>query len=134
VPIEQQQALDQVFPGEVTLLHGRFSAADRADKTEAVLDQLGPNTAERAHRLVVVATQLSAAEDSARRNVAVGINELRGVYLAQSRLNRFDPPVQLRVVFANFGQDSAHAESTEGQIRRLREVRSARDRRAVVNL
>lgn len=84
---EAFEALDAVFPGDVRLLHSRFSAADRADLTQAVLDSLGPGTtAGRPRRLIVVATQL--AEQSFDIDADLVVTDLAPMDLLLQRAGR----------------------------------------------
>lgn len=85
--------------GGAVLLHGRFSAADRADLTERVLAQLGPASASRPHRLVVVATQI--AEQSFDVDVDLLITDLAPADLLlqrAGRLHRHERPADARPV------------------------------------
>lgn len=83
------QALSARLPGEVALVHGRLSAADRASRTEQLLAQLGPDrdgSEARPTRLVVVATQV--AEQSFDVDVDLLISDLAPVDLLVQRAGR----------------------------------------------
>lgn len=91
VPRAQQtyRALRGSIDGEVTLLHGRLSAADRADRADRLLSQLGPPDTEderRPQRLVVVATQV--AEQSFDVDVDLLISDLAPADLLLQRAGR----------------------------------------------
>lgn len=83
---EAFEALESLFPCEVRLLHGRFSAADRADKTAEVLAALGPDANQRPHRTIVVATQL--AEQSFDIDADLLVSDLAPVDLLLQRAGR----------------------------------------------
>ncbi|MEV6982386.1 CRISPR-associated helicase Cas3' [Sphaerisporangium sp. NPDC051017] len=77
------------FGDEVRLLHGRMTAADRAEKTEECLNLLGPPTPEgpgRPGRLILVATQL--AEQSFDVDADLLVTDLTTIDLLLQRLGR----------------------------------------------
>lgn len=75
---------------EVVLLHARLAIGDRADRTERVLDLLGPpgrdGAPERPKRLVVVATQV--AEQSFDVDVDLLVTDLAPIDLLLQRVGR----------------------------------------------
>lgn len=77
--------LAAVFPGETLLLHGRLCAADRAERTERCLRDLGAG-GDRPGRLVVVATQL--AEQSFDVDADLLVTDLAPVDLLLQRIGR----------------------------------------------
>lgn len=83
-------ALRPVFGDDVVLLHARFVAAARAERTERVLDLLGPpdrpGAAPRPGRLVVVATQV--AEQSFDVDVDFLVTDLAPIDLLLQRIGR----------------------------------------------
>lgn len=83
-------ALQPVFGGDVVLLHARFTAAARAERTERVIDLLGPpgrrGAAPRPERLVVVATQV--AEQSFDVDVDFLVTDLAPIDLLLQRIGR----------------------------------------------
>lgn len=78
--------LETMFGDDVVLLHSRFAAADRAERTEAVLRRLGPPPDARPHRLVVVATQV--AEQSFDVDVDLIITDVAPIDLLLQRIGR----------------------------------------------
>jgi ABC-type branched-subunit amino acid transport system substrate-binding protein len=73
---------------------------------------------------VVVATILSSNEEPPRHGLAVGVNELRGAYLAQQEWNGFElgagsKPFHVRLVLANLGGELAEASNVAPKIREL---------------
>ncbi|MFC9261299.1 CRISPR-associated helicase Cas3' [Streptomyces hydrogenans] len=81
------QALDERFPGEVHLLHGRLCTAHRADRTAVCLERLGPAAgAARPGRMIVVATQL--AEQSFDIDADVLLTDLAPIDLLLQRIGR----------------------------------------------
>ncbi|MFB9908703.1 hypothetical protein [Allokutzneria oryzae] len=93
-------------------------------QNDQVLKQAG-GTNGRPYVTIVVATMLSSTERP-KRDLSAGVNELRGAYLAQRDWNRFGTSTLqrgflIRLLPANFGGDSEHAEYTAAQIRRLAE-------------
>ncbi|WP_062431772.1 CRISPR-associated helicase/endonuclease Cas3 [Herbidospora daliensis] len=82
------EALGKRFGADVRLLHGRMSAADRADRTEKCLDLLGPPGEDRTRppRLVLVATQI--AEQSFDVDVDVLVSDLTTIDLLLQRIGR----------------------------------------------
>lgn len=121
-----------------------YASGDPADPTEAgevdeintlssliyqqnqrVVDQPGA-TAPVPYVTIVVATMLSSANQQPFLDLSVGVNELRGAYLAQEQWNLLDtgqrkPPFLLRILLANFGGDSAYAAQAAAQIQQLAE-------------
>lgn len=93
-------ALRASIDGEVVLVHGRLTAADRAQRTERLLAQLGPplgSGAPRPRRLVVVATQV--AEQSFDVDVDLLVTDLAPIDLLlqrAGRLHRHDRPMEGR--------------------------------------
>ncbi|MCM3884613.1 CRISPR-associated helicase Cas3' [Frankia sp. R82] len=94
-------ALRPVFGDDVVLLHARFTAAARAERTERVIDLLGPpgrrGAAARPGRLVVVATQV--AEQSFDVDVDFLVTDLAPIDLLLQRvgrLHRHQRPVDKR--------------------------------------
>uniref|UniRef100_UPI002AD3E96F CRISPR-associated helicase Cas3' n=1 Tax=Frankia sp. Cas4 TaxID=3073927 RepID=UPI002AD3E96F len=83
-------ALRPVFGADVMLLHARFIAAERAVRTERVVDLLGrpgrPDGAARPPRLVVVATQV--AEQSFDVDVDLLVTDLAPIDLLLQRVGR----------------------------------------------
>jgi len=83
-------ALRDRLDWQVMLLHGRLTAGERSDRTERVLDLLGPpgreHGAARPARLVVVATQL--AEQSFDVDVDLLITDLAPIDLLLQRVGR----------------------------------------------
>jgi CRISPR-associated endonuclease/helicase Cas3 len=95
------EALRPVFGSDVVLLHSRFVAAERASRTERVVDLLGRpgrhGGAKRPSRLVVVATQV--AEQSFDVDVDLLVSDLAPIDLLLQRvgrLHRHDRPVSVR--------------------------------------
>jgi CRISPR-associated endonuclease/helicase Cas3 len=82
------QAVRAAFGPQAVLLHSRLTAGERADRTERVLDLLGPAGPgrQRPHRLVVVATQL--AEQSFDVDVDLLITDLAPIDLLLQRVGR----------------------------------------------
>jgi CRISPR-associated endonuclease/helicase Cas3 len=81
--------LKAAFPTDkVLLLHGRFTAADRADDTEELLRLLGDTSkgAQRPHRVIVVATQV--AEQSLDIDADLLITDLCPIDLLLQRIGR----------------------------------------------
>ncbi|HEX3784220.1 MAG TPA: hypothetical protein VHX38_31570 [Pseudonocardiaceae bacterium] len=73
---------------------------------------------------IVVSTMLSSANQQPYLDLSVGVNELRGAYLAQEQWNQFDtqerrPAFLLRILLANFGGDSLYATQAAAQIQQL---------------
>jgi CRISPR-associated endonuclease/helicase Cas3 len=92
-------ALRDTFGDNVVLLHARLTARERADRTQRVLDHLGPptSTSTRPRRLVVVATQL--AEQSFDVDVDLLVTDLAPIDLLlqrAGRLHRHDRPPGVR--------------------------------------
>ncbi|MBG6136312.1 CRISPR-associated helicase Cas3' [Longispora fulva] len=81
-------ALKKTFGADVVLLHGRLDAADRAERTEACLEKLGPPSKDRQRpeRLIVVATQL--AEQSFDVDADLLITDLAPMDLLLQRIGR----------------------------------------------
>ncbi|ETA02740.1 CRISPR-associated helicase, Cas3 family [Frankia casuarinae] len=93
--------LRTTFGDDVVLLHSRFTAAERASRTEDVVDKLGPpgreNAQDRPARLVVVATQV--AEQSFDVDVDILVTDLAPIDLLLQRvgrLHRHDRPTGQR--------------------------------------
>ncbi len=83
------EALRAEFGDEVQLLHGRLSAADRADRTEKCLRLLGPPQPEgprRPARMILVATQL--AEQSFDVDADLLVTDLAPMDLLLQRIGR----------------------------------------------
>jgi CRISPR-associated endonuclease/helicase Cas3 len=94
-------ALRPVFGEDAVLLHARFTAAERAARTERMVNLLGrpgrPDGAARAGRLVVVATQV--AEQSFDVDVDLLVTDLAPIDLLLQRvgrLHRHDRPASQR--------------------------------------
>ncbi|MFJ6774540.1 CRISPR-associated helicase Cas3', partial [Kitasatospora sp. NPDC091257] len=81
-------ALHKEYGTDVRLLHGRLHAGHRADRTQEVLDKLGPPAkgVERPGRLIVVATQL--AEQSFDVDADLLITDLAPIDLLLQRIGR----------------------------------------------
>ncbi|MEU1290276.1 CRISPR-associated helicase Cas3' [Kitasatospora sp. NPDC005856] len=81
-------ALHKEYGADVRLLHGRLHAGHRADRTQEVLDMLGPPAegVERPGRLIVVATQL--AEQSFDVDADLLITDLAPIDLLLQRIGR----------------------------------------------
>jgi ABC-type branched-subunit amino acid transport system substrate-binding protein len=72
----------------------------------------------------------SSANQQPFLDLSVGVNELRGAYLAQEMWNQLDtgqrkPPFLLRILLANFGGDSLYATQAATQIQQLAEQDSS---------
>lgn len=85
---ECYRACAKAFPDEVTLIHGRLTAASRAEISERLLDQLGakPRTYTRPARHIVVATQV--AEQSFDVDADVLITDIAPMDLLLQRAGR----------------------------------------------
>ena len=70
---------------------------------------------------IVVPTILSTKQEAPRRELAVGVNELRGAFLAQQQWNALDAarPFYVRLVPANVGGGFVGAPQVAEKIRRL---------------
>lgn len=79
-------AVKRDLGADVVLLHGRLTAAARAERTERVLELLGKDGKSRPGRLVVVATQL--AEQSFDVDVDLLISDLAPIDLLLQRIGR----------------------------------------------
>jgi CRISPR-associated endonuclease/helicase Cas3 len=83
-------ALTKVFGADTILLHGRLTAAARAERTERVLELLGPpdqaRSRQRPARLVVIATQL--AEQSFDVDVDLLLSDIAPADLLLQRVGR----------------------------------------------
>lgn len=92
------RALRDTLDCDVMLLHGRLTASDRAERTQMLLERLGPGgRTGRPKRLVVVATQV--AEQSFDVDVDLLITDLAPVDLLlqrAGRLHRHALPVDAR--------------------------------------
>ncbi|HEX4225522.1 MAG TPA: ABC transporter substrate-binding protein, partial [Pseudonocardiaceae bacterium] len=98
-------------------------------QNQRVLDQTD-TTQPLPYVTVVVATMLSSANQQPFLDLSVGVNELRGAYLAQEMWNQLDtgqrkPPFLLRILLANFGGDSLYATQAATQIQQLAEQDSS---------
>ena len=83
------EALMRAFPGEVTVSHSRFIAADRLRHDEELLDRFGPpsrETVDRPARHIVVATQV--IEQSLDVDFDLLITDLAPIDLILQRLGR----------------------------------------------
>ena len=94
-------------------------------QNQRVVDQTG-TTQPLPYVTVVVSTMLSSANQQPFLDLSVGVNELRGAYLAQEMWNQLDtgqrkPPFFVRLLLANFGGDSAYAAQVASQIQQLAE-------------
>ncbi|MCI2416146.1 hypothetical protein MOQ72_01805 [Saccharopolyspora sp. K220] len=116
---------------------GPFTAPPIADPAEVEIDALSRLIAEenakvegakatehKPYATVVVGTILSSKEEPPRHGLAVGVNELRGAYLAQREWNGFalgagSRPFYVRLVLANFGGELAEAHNVAPKIREL---------------
>lgn len=80
--------LAAAFPGEVTVAHARFIAADRADRDAELLGRFGPPGpgTVRPHRWIVVATQV--VEQSLDVDFDLMVTDLAPVDLVLQRLGR----------------------------------------------
>ena len=85
---ETYLAAREVFGEDAVLLHSRLTVGERADRTERVLDMLGPQNRSggRPRRLVVVATQL--AEQSFDVDVDLLVTDLAPIDLLLQRIGR----------------------------------------------
>jgi CRISPR-associated helicase Cas3/CRISPR-associated endonuclease Cas3-HD len=86
-------ALRDVFGPEVTLVHSRFIAPDRARREAELVRLLGPGSTDRPHRLVVVGTQV--LEQSLDVDFDVMVTDLAPADLLlqrAGRLHRHDRP------------------------------------------
>lgn len=79
-------AVKRDLGADVVLLHGRLTAAARAERTEQVLQLLGKDGKSRPRRLVVVATQL--AEQSFDVDVDLLVSDLAPIDLLLQRIGR----------------------------------------------
>ncbi|MFB7411471.1 CRISPR-associated endonuclease Cas3'' [Streptomyces sp. NPDC056202] len=80
------RALASAFPGDRVILHGRLTTSARADRTERLLDQLGPGATPRPGRLILVATQV--AEQSFDIDADLLITDIAPVDLLLQRVGR----------------------------------------------
>ncbi len=80
------QVLRESFGEEVVLLHSRFIAPDRAGREQRLVEALGPGTARRPHRLVVVGTQV--LEQSLDVDFDVMVSDLAPADLLLQRVGR----------------------------------------------
>ncbi|MFD6370414.1 CRISPR-associated endonuclease Cas3'', partial [Streptomyces roseolus] len=80
------RALASVFPDDRVILHGRLTTSARADRTERLLDQLGPSATPRPERLILVATQV--AEQSFDIDADLLITDIAPVDLLLQRIGR----------------------------------------------
>jgi CRISPR-associated endonuclease/helicase Cas3 len=80
--------LKAVYGDDVELLHGRLDFADRADRTERCVEQLGPPRADapRPHRRIVVATQV--AEQSFDIDADLLVTDIAPIDLLLQRIGR----------------------------------------------
>lgn len=88
-----ESLVERFGPHEVVLLHSRFTASDRASRTNDLVDRLGPPTpgqagggSKRPRRLVVVATQI--AEQSFDIDADLLVSDLAPVDLLIQRAGR----------------------------------------------
>ncbi|MFF6888039.1 CRISPR-associated endonuclease Cas3'' [Streptomyces sp. NPDC012421] len=80
------RALASAFPDDRVILHGRLTTSARADRTERLLDQLGPSTTPRPERLILVATQV--AEQSFDIDADLLVTDIAPVDLLLQRVGR----------------------------------------------
>ncbi|MFE6715091.1 CRISPR-associated endonuclease Cas3'' [Streptomyces sp. NPDC057695] len=80
------RALASAFPSDRVILHGRLTTSARADRTERLLDQLGPSATARPERLILVATQV--AEQSFDIDADLLITDIAPVDLLLQRVGR----------------------------------------------
>ncbi|WP_329065617.1 CRISPR-associated helicase Cas3' [Amycolatopsis sp. NBC_01480] len=123
--LDTADRLEAEFPGEVTVTHARFIAADRMRKDKALLDRFGPpdRAIGRPHRHIVVASQV--VEQSLDVDFDLLITDLAPLDLVLQRIGRLhrhqrgenqsDRPAPLQVarVFvtgADFTQDPPELE------------------------
>ncbi|AJF70292.1 CRISPR-associated helicase/endonuclease Cas3 [Streptomyces vietnamensis] len=78
--------LAAAFPGERVILHGQLTTSARADRTEHLLDQLGPSAAPRPERLILVATQV--AEQSFDIDADLIVTDIAPIDLLLQRIGR----------------------------------------------
>ncbi len=119
-------ALRGAFGDDVVLLHARLTAADRAERTQRALTELGPPPAKRPPRRIVVATQL--AEQSFDIDADIVITDLAPVDLLLQRAGRLHrhqrPPRPAQVcqpvlVVTGFTLDPAGLPEFEGGARAI---------------
>lgn len=86
--LETAQRLHREFPGEVTVAHSRFIAADRLRKDTELLDSFGPpgRATQRPRRHIVVASQV--VEQSLDVDFDVLVTDLAPVDLVLQRMGR----------------------------------------------
>ncbi|MFN8104976.1 MAG: CRISPR-associated helicase Cas3' [Acidimicrobiia bacterium] len=90
-------ALRAVFGEDVVLLHSQFTAATRAERTEQLVRELGPDGKDRPRRRIVVATQV--AEQSFDVDVDLLVTDVAPLDLVLQRvgrLHRHDRPHDAR--------------------------------------
>lgn len=78
--------LADAFGGDRVILHGQLTTTNRADRTEELLDQLGPSDTPRPDRLILVATQV--AEQSFDIDADLLITDLAPIDLLLQRIGR----------------------------------------------
>jgi CRISPR-associated endonuclease/helicase Cas3 len=78
--------LAAAFPEERVILHGQLTTSARADRTERLLDQLGPSSTPRPDRLILVATQV--AEQSFDIDADLIVTDLAPIDLLLQRMGR----------------------------------------------
>ncbi|MEV6730754.1 CRISPR-associated helicase Cas3' [Streptomyces sp. NPDC051364] len=78
--------LAAAFPDERVILHGQLTTSARADRTERLLDQLGPSATPRPERLILVATQV--AEQSFDIDADLIVTDLAPIDLLLQRIGR----------------------------------------------
>jgi CRISPR-associated endonuclease/helicase Cas3 len=78
--------LNAEFGDDVALLHGRLNVADRADRTDTCVTQLGPHGEARPARRIVVATQV--AEQSFDIDADLLVTDIAPIDLLLQRIGR----------------------------------------------
>ncbi|MFE2163881.1 CRISPR-associated helicase Cas3' [Streptomyces sp. NPDC059447] len=78
--------LAAAFPGDTVILHGQLTTSTRAERTEDLIDRLGPGETTRPGRLIVVATQV--AEQSFDIDADLLITDIAPVDLLLQRIGR----------------------------------------------
>ncbi|WP_326696271.1 CRISPR-associated helicase Cas3' [Streptomyces sp. NBC_01754] len=80
------RGLAAAFPHERVILHGQLTTSARADRTEGLLDQLGPSGTPRPGRLILVATQV--AEQSFDIDADLLVTDIAPIDLLLQRIGR----------------------------------------------